>query len=818
MICDRQRMPKFIYRFIAVSVSAVLGLSGCESLLPDFYKKPVSPDSLKIEKVSTEPRPEPLASAQTEMLKKPEYYPRKGSVVNPPGSAGVGSSGGISVGGGKSQGGSAAGAGGPSGNRKEGKYTLNFDDADLSEVTKVILGDTLKINYVLNPKVTGKVSLQTTRPLTEDEMIPTLETLLRMNGAALLREGGMYRIEPDAQAAINASGPGVGRGVMEPGYQLRVIPLRYISAAEMQKVLEPIMPPKAVLRMDENRNLVMVAGTSEELAGVMDAVQIFDVDYMRGMSVALFPVKNADVPTIAEELTKVLGLGGKGAMGNVLRILPIERLNAILAVAPEMHSLQEVQDWVERLDRYNTTRTGNVHVYRCQHVDATELAHTLSGVFGASGGKSGPSLAPGLTGMDVGSGSASSFGSASSASSAGGFGGSSSSGGFGGSGSSLGGSGSGSSMGGSGSSGGLGGSSSGSGGGLGRSGSGSSGGGLGGSGGSFGGGRSGGQGSTMTQLGNNARVVADPSNNALIVIAKPQDWKEIEAVIRELDVLPLQVLIDATIVEISLKNELKYGLKWLISSGTSTEALANSMVNANPVTDFLNGAATNLAAGGFSYALIANGGNVKVLLNMLSHENLVNVISSPSLMVMNNQQAKINVGDQVPVLTGTTASATIGTQQFSQYQQQQSGVTLQIRPRVNAGGLVSLEVFQAISTPKAFNVSPTQTTFQFANREIQSTVAVPNGETLALGGLIADKRSEDQSGLPYLNQLPMIGWMFGSTDITPERTELVVLITPRVVEKKGDINAISNEFRRKLTNLYQGEPDAQPAPVEPNSP
>ncbi|WP_277458409.1 type II secretion system secretin GspD [Methylococcus capsulatus] len=767
--------------------------------------------------MSSEPAPSPLAEAQTDMLKKPEYYPRKGSVVNPPSPAGGYSGSGMPAGG--TAAGKRAGRTSP---RKEGKYTLNFDDADLSEVTKVILGDTLKVNYVLSPKVTGKVSLQTTRPLTEDEMIPTLEALLRMNGAALIRDGGMYKIEPDAQAAISASGPGVGLGMMEPGYQLRIIPLRYISAAEMQKVLEPIMPPKSVLRMDETRNLVMVAGTAEELGGVMEAVQIFDVDYMRGMSVAIYPVKNADVPTIADELTKVLGLGGKGAMGNVLRILPIERLNAILAVAPEMHLLQEVQDWIERLDRYNTTRTGNVHVYRCQHVDAGELARTLGGIFGGGAGRQGPSLAPGLTGMDVGSGISSAFGSASTT--AGGFGGSSS--GYGGTGSSL--AGAGGSLGGTGSSlgsgssvagssGGLG--SSGTSGGLGRFGSGGlggGGGGLGTAGGSFGGARggAGGQGSTMTQLGNNARVVADPSNNALIVIAKPQDWKEIEAVIKALDVLPLQVLIDATIVEVSLKNDLQYGLKWLISSGTSTEALGSPL--ASLVKDFINGAAS--ASGGFSYALIANGGNVKVLLNLLAKEHLVNVISSPSLMVLNNQQAKINVGDQVPVLTGTTASATVGLQQFSQYQQQQSGVTLQIRPRVNSGGLVSLEIFQAISTPSPINVSPTQTTFQFANREIQSMVAVPNGETLALGGLISDKRTETQTGLPYLNQLPMIGWMFGSTEITPERTELVVLITPRVVEKKGDITSISNEFRRKLTNLYKGEPDAQPAAVDPSSP
>jgi general secretion pathway protein D len=809
-------MPKFIQRIIAVSVSAALGLSGCESLMPDYYKKPVSPDSLKIEKVSSEPPPAPLAEAQTDMLKKPEYYPRKGSVVNPPSSSGGGYPGsGMSTGGG----GASGKGGGRISPRKEGKYTLNFDDADLSEVTKVILGDTLKVNYVLSPKVTGKVSLQTTRPLTEDEMIPTLETLLRMNGAALIRDGGMYKIEPDAQAAISASGPGVGWGIMEPGYQLRVIPLRYISAQEMQKVLEPIMPPKAVLRMDETRNLVMVAGTAEELGGVMEAVQIFDVDYMRGMSVALYPVKNADVPTIADELTKVLGLGGKGAMGNVLRILPIERLNAILAVAPEMHLLQDVQDWIERLDRYNTTRTGNVHVYRCQHVDAAELARTLGGIFGGGAGRQGPSLAPGLTGMDVGSGTSSAFGSASSA----GFGGTSSGTGYGGSGSSFGGSGSsfgssGSSSIGSGStlggtSGGMG-SSTGSSGGLGRSGGGlgGSGSGFGTTGGSFGGGRSGagGQGATMMQLGNNARVVADPANNALIVIAKPQDWKEIEAVIKALDILPLQVLIDATIVEINLKNELQYGLKWLINSGSSHSTLNSGILDS--FKDFFG------SAGGFSYAFIANGGDVKVLLKMLASEDLVNVISSPSLMVLNNQQAKINVGDQVPVLTGTITSNINATSAASTVQQQQSGVTLQIRPRVNSGGLVSMEILQSISTPKPTLIGSDQKTFSFSNREIQSTVAVPNGETLALGGLIEDKRTETQSGIPYINKLPMIGWMFGSTDIKPERTELVVLITPRVVEKKGDINSISNEFRRKLTNLYQGEPDAQPAPVEPSTP
>jgi general secretion pathway protein D len=333
-----------------------------------------------------------------------------------------------------------------------------------------------------------------------------------------------------------------------------------------------------------------------------------------------------------------------------------------------------------------------------------------------------------------------------------------------------------------------------------------------GAGGGFGAGRPGAAGQVAMQLGANARVVADPSNNALIVIAKAQDWKEIEAVIRALDVLPLQVLIDATIVEIALTRDLQYGLKWLINSAAAGTAARGSPLAAT-VQDFIGGAASG--AGGFSYALVANGNNVKVLLNLLATENLINVISSPSLMVLNNQQARINVGHQVPILTGMQAAPIVGIGQFAQIQMQQSGVTLQIRPRVNAGGLVSLDIFQAISTPMRTVVGVDQATFQFANREIQSTVAVPNGETLALGGLIAERRTETLTGVPYLNRLPMIGWLFGATTIRPERTELVVLITPRVVEKKGDIVSISNEFRRKLTTLYRREPDSQPAPAEP---
>ncbi|HWP00140.1 MAG TPA: type II secretion system secretin GspD [Methylococcus sp.] len=770
-------MHKAILRLTLLAT--VFGTGGCASLLPQFFRKPEVPTNLKVEKVTKEEPPSgPLEAAKTEMLKEPEYYPPKGAVVNPaPGRLGEV-------------------AGGRRASRKEGKYTLNFDDADLAEVAKVILGDTLKLNYVLSPKVSGRVSLQTTRPLTEDEMLPTLETLLRMNGAVLIRDKGIYRIEPDANALIGAPGAGVGTGPLEPGFQLRVVPLRYVSAEEMKKVLEPVMPPKAVLRVDEVRNLVMVAGTAEELASVMDTIDIFDVDYMRGMSVALFPLKNVDAKTIAEELTKLLDTGAKGRLEGMVRILPIERLSAILAVSPQMRYLEEVESWVERLDRYNTTRVGNTHVYRCQHVDAMELAHVLGGIFGTGrAGPAGPSLAPGLTGMEIGGGTSTGFGTVSGLGTTG-------SSGYGGTGTSsgtLGGIGSTGSTGFGGTGGTLGGGTSGVTGGLGRAGTGM-GGVSGGVAGGIGGRRplTGAAGAAVTELAGGARVVADPSNNALIVVAKPQEWKEIEAVIKELDMLPMQVLIDATIVEVLLRGELKYGLQWVING---TGGGSNKFALLGPI-------GRNLAAavsGGFSYAAILNGGNVRVLLDLLARQNLLNILSSPSLMVLNNQEARINVGDQVPIITGTVQSVggVIGGA-TSQFQYQQSGVTLQLRPRVNAGGLVTMEVLQAISTPSPITVGQDQRTFQFANREIKSSIAVPNGDTIVLGGLIQDRRREEQTGFPYLNQLPLIGWLFGQTSITPERNELVILITPRVVEKKRDITGISNEYRQKLKGLYGG--------------
>ncbi|BBA36502.1 general secretion pathway protein D [Methylocaldum marinum] len=746
-------------------------------------KQPL-PANLAIDTHKTEGEPAPIQTEplEAQAVRPPEFYPATGNLIAP-------------------------GARAEKVPSKEGKYTLNFDDADLGEVAKVILGDMLRVNYVLSPKVAGKVSLQTARPLSDAELVPTLEMLLKINGAVLIKEKGLYRIEPEATAAINAPGArlGIAGQSIPAGYQLRVVPLRYVGAQEMQKVIEPMMPPKSVIRADEARNILVLAGTGEELEGVLDTIRLFDVDFMRGMSVGLYPLRNVEPATIAEELDKVFGDTTKGPLAGVVRLLPIERLNAILAVTPQPSYLDEVEMWVERLDRYSTTRVGGIHVYRVQNVDAVELAETLSGIFGEGRAQQrrGPSLSPGMAGTEIGG-----FGAAD-----GGFGDQNGTS-FGGTGTSRSGRGLGSTtgndrFGGTSTSstrqtGGLGtgtGLGSGTGTGIGTGtglGTGARGRGI----------SSGRQarGATVAEVGG-MRIVADASNNALIIIAKAQEYKEIEAVIKELDRVPLQVLIDASIVELTLTGQLQYGLQWLFNQGSGAYAQGSTTPGAAELTSNALTTAAAATGGGFAYAFVNSARDIRILLRALASENKVNVLSSPSLMVLNNQEATIKVGDQVPIQTSQSTPLTGGGVPISTatIQYRDTGVLLNIRPRVNAGGLVTLDIEQAVDNLSDQTVTGISSPVIF-QRQIKSSVTVKDDDTIVLGGLISDRTTKNKSGIPFLYKLPVIGSLFGTTTTSQTRTELVVLLTPRVVHDRAKSSEITNEFRRRLTGLYEEKP------------
>ena len=626
-----------------------------------------------------------------------------------------------------------------------GTYSLNFDDADLAEVAKVILNDILGQNYVLSPKVTGKVTLNTTEPLTKAELLPTLEMVLGMNNAALVKDGKIYHIEPKADALYSSTVAG-----SSTGFQSRIIPIRNVAAQEIADILKPLVHDKTILNIDNARNAIVVQGTTDELARVMDFVSTFDIDVLRGRSFALFPLTHVAPEQVIEELEGIFALESGKDANTFFRFLPIERMNAVLAITHQPSYLRDVESWIYRLDRANTETSGGINVYKVQHMDAEELAGTLNEIFtGAGPREKSAKVAAGRKSSEVSNKDSFDSNNSQKASKTS----------------------------------------------VKRQRSAPS----------ASGGSSGGSGND-----NETKIVADVANNSIIVIATPQEYSKILPVIKQLDIMPLQVLIDATIAQVDLKDELQYGIKWYLSEGTDFAAGSGTSSPINARKALFNAAAA-ASTGGLSS--IYDAGSIKILLKAQSDLNNVKIISSPSLMVLNNQEAKIKVGDQVPIQTGQTVGP-VGTSnngilgssgtsfaQANSIQYKDTGVILEVTPRVNSNGMVILDVKQEVSSVKETTTGVT-TSPTINKEEIESIITVKDGETLALGGLIQTTNQNNKSGIPFFHELPLIGPLFGSTNGKDNRQELVVLLTPRVVKTKQDARVVTNEFRRKLSNIY----------------
>ena len=673
-----------------------------------------------------------------------------------------------------------------------GEVTLNFEGADIRDVVKVVF-ETLKENYTVDPQVQGEVTVQTSRPLAKEALLPTLETMLRMSNAVLVRDGGIYRIIPAAGAVQKGSlVPRLGGGKV--GYGVRIVPLRYVSAAEMQAIIAPFLPEGGILRADTARNLLILAGTPQELANVQGTIDTFDVNWLKGMSVGMFRLRNVDSQAMATNLNQLLGEGSGTPVAGLLRFVPLSKLNAVLVVTPQAEYLKEVAVWIERLDGVGGER---LYVYQVQNSRAEYVAELLNGLFnlggGGRGGRSGE-LAPGLrSGQLSGSGSGASGG----LSSGGGLG---TSGGL--SGGSISGLGGGTSSLSSGSAASAGGSS--------ALGAGSSGGALSAGGGrtggraagTSGGGGGGGVGSGGPSAGmEEVRIVADTENNALLIWATNQNYERIIGTLQKMDVMPRQVLIEATIAEVTLTGRLQYGLQWFFTNGVGSNngkdftGTGSLDINADNLT--INDVLGGRDPGSFSYAITDGGGLVRALLNTLASDSKVKVLSSPQVMVVDNQQAVIRVGTQQPVLGQISSSTSTGNLQSYEYKD--TGVLLEVLPRVNSGGMVNMEVKQEVIDVGNIDVATKQRAF--LQRSVTSKVVVKSGQTLVLGGLIRDNRTEAQGGLPILYKIPVLGSLFGNTSEALDRTELIVLITPKVVQNSQEAEQVTEEIKRKMREI-----------------
>ncbi|KQO77905.1 type II secretion system protein GspD [Methylobacterium sp. Leaf90] len=720
-----------------------------------------------------------------------------------------------------------------------GLVSLNLVEAPLPNAAKAVLADTLGLGYTLDPQATGTVTLQTGGAVTREALLQMFEAALASRGLVLRRRGRIAQIAPaatDPNAVRAVRGPAAEAGAV-------AVPLRWVSAVEMQAILTSVAPRDVVLRADRARNLLILNGDATQIRALRQTIEMFDVDWMRGMSTAMLPVRSASPVTLARDMTQMFG-GEAAGTGDVIRFIPNEALSAILVVSSRAVYLDRARVMLEQMEVLAAERERQLFVYRIQNRSARELAAVLQGVVAAETGapvnvSSGSSAAQAGFGGGFAQGAGAVPGGL-----AAGYGGTGGSG-YGGLSGSAGQSGAGTPYGAgygtdaaTGNAGGTGAyGSTGSMTGMGSAGGMSPMGGVGmdGTGGlpaaygaapaAYGGGYGNGYGAETGMAGGyggayGARrdaigVVADEANNSLVISATRNQYDKILRILGRLDAMPTQVLLETVIAEVTLNNELQFGVQWFLKNSGSRFNLAQADTNRSVAqgtsgTDALIKAAAR-GVPGFNYLL--NASDFNVVLNALQGVTRVNVISSPNITVLDNRTAKLQVGDQVPIVRQSGQSAfAAGAPILNQIEMKDTGVILSVTPRVNKNGLVVLDINQEVSdvvktTTSEIN-SPT-----IRQRRVATSVAVNDGHSLAIGGMVQEKAQITNESVPVLGDLPIVGPAFRNRIDGRVRTELIVFIRPKVIRGTVEADRIAEDFRQQFRAMMPIRPVPAPLPM-----
>jgi general secretion pathway protein D len=596
-----------------------------------------------------------------------------------------------------------------------GDVTLDFADADVKDVVRTVLGDILKVPFAIDPQVQGKITLKTSRPLRKQDVVSALETALKVNSAVIVLADNVYNVVPATEASRRIDGFEVSGSPRTrlPGYGVEVVPLRFIAAAEMQKILQPVSPANGVIAADATRNLIFIAGTGPERATMVDTINLFDVDYMKGMSYALVHPDHVDAAGLAQELNRIFQ-NTRGASAGLIRFVPLARLNTLLVVAPRANLLKDVQKWVARLDVPPKGPGRRIYFYRLQNAKAEDIARSLAAVYGnainisttdpedASGpgqpqlpAEGDPTAAPPPPQAA--------------------------------------------------------------------------------------------QLRPSTAVG--LSVAVDSSNNALIIRADGTEYASIERFLKEVDIAPDQVLMEVTIVEVTLNDTLKFGVEWFFKHDDQKFKLSKTGTVASQFP-------------GFSFTYVIP--DVEVAINALGTVSDINVISSPKLLTLNNKPAILQVGDQVPIIVQSATGirdaddpTIVNSVQF-----RDTGIVLRATPRIGKSGMVFVDIHQevsdAVETTTSGIDSPT-----IQQRKLSTTVAVHDGESIALGGLIKRNHNYSDSGIPGLKDVPLLGKLFGATTVTGDKTELLIFLRPRIIRSPAAAREMTDQLRHGLQGLEQ---------------
>lgn len=616
--------------------------------------------------------------------------------------------------------------------RETGDIELNFVNAELQDFVRVAFDEILKEPVVIDPSVNGRVTVRTPGPVSRKTALELIRSALETQGLQLAKAGGTYKIA------------GRSGGAPSPGQSnVRIVTLSAINAEQAKAALQPFTNGQVQISSGGDGRSLLLSGSPADVEGLAQVAGALDVDQLRSVSFALLPLKEASAAAVSSELNQMFGARD----GSGFKAMPIQRINGVLITTKTRETLERARNWVRKLDQTGRD-SRRVNVYQLQNRRANEVAQILQGMFGAPSGQPAratprPPVAPGLTPSATSSGQPASGQSAAGVAKLASLGAQQETQGF-----------------------------------------------------SSTGGYNEPPVSPAEQtvpLGVQQEpeaigvsIKADTATNSIVVVSRPDDYKMVESAIRRLDVLPSQVLIEATIVEVGLNDALRHGVRWFLQNGNHGGSL----------TDSPAGAFGNVYPG-FNYTF--NAGNAHLVVNALEKMTNVEIVSSPALTVLDNQPATLKIGDQVPVATRSARSViNPDAPTVNEIEMKDTGIILQVVPRVNASGLVMLDISQeasdVVATTSSAIDSPT-----IRQRKINSSVAVQSGSEIVLGGIISRRKTKSKEGVPGLMNIPLVGGAFTSLARNEgERTELMVIIRPTVVNSRQDLQILTQEIRSRM--------------------
>jgi general secretion pathway protein D len=659
-------------------------------------------------------------------------------------------------------------------------YEINFENTPIPTVAKAILGDILSLGYTIDPRVQGTVSLSSGRPVPRKDLLFVVENALRMSGVALVRDAQGYRLIPTAEAV--AAGSADWASDPSAGYGISVIPLQFVSAQTLIKLLDNYAAKPGTVRAEPSRNLIIVQGNSADRRTAIQTALSFDADWMLGQSVGIYPISSSTPEPIITELNRIIDAGQGGLSQDLVKLEPIGRQNAILVVTRKPELLKRVAIWITRLDKSGGAGT-DVRVYRMRYGDARQVAALLNDMFvsGNSSALDSPAnqLSPGSGMVATTSGAGSARGPQSGTGSAqttptgqtqqtqpstfdARFGAQRIAGPS-----------------------------------------------------TWAGGNGAATNSTSASaaagsLLPNVRISADVVNNDLLIYANQENYNVIQRALSQIDRPQLQVAIDATIAEVTLNDNLQYGVQFFLksSNGPNNGSLLNTAANTA-----VNGL-INRVLPGFNF-LVGTEAQPQVIINALHAVTDVKILSNPSLVVIDNQAATLQVGDQIPITTQSAQSVVApGAPVVSNVDYRNTGIILRVAPRINANGNVLLNIEQEISSV-ADNANANTLTPTVSQRRVASAIAVANGQTVLLAGLISDTQNRSRNGIPGLDKIPVFGEAFAQNNGTIHRTELIIFIRPQIIRNGVDAYRVAAQLRDKIVRSRYGlapPPDAAPRP------